>query len=54
MPTALTLGTDDLQLGISLQTLLSTETLRLYLSNDIRGVQLGGALKMYLQLLLAL
>ena len=45
MPTALTLGTDDLQLGISLQTLLSTETLRLYLSNDIRGVQLGGALK---------
>ena len=45
MPTALTLGAENLELGESLQTLLSTQTLRIYLSDDIRGVQLGGALK---------
>lgn len=45
MPTALTLGADDLELGTKLQQMLSTQTLRLYLSDDMRGVQLGGALK---------
>ena len=45
MPTALTLAADDTELGASLQSMLSTETLRLYLSNDLLGVQLGGALK---------
>ena len=45
LPTALTLGSDDPALGKSLQTMLSTQSLRLYLSNDLRGVQLGGALK---------
>jgi len=45
MPTALTLGADDLELGAKLQQMLSTQTLRLYLSDDMRGVQLGGALK---------
>lgn len=45
LPTALTLGSNDLQLGSELQEMLSTKTLRLYLSDDIRGVQLGGALK---------
>ncbi|MBT7560173.1 MAG: NAD(P)H-dependent glycerol-3-phosphate dehydrogenase, partial [Rhodobacterales bacterium] len=45
MPTALTLAADDTELGASLQSMLSTEALRLYLSNDLLGVQLGGALK---------
>ena len=45
MPTALTLAADDLDLGKKLQSMLSSETLRLYLSNDLRGVQLGGSLK---------
>ncbi|MCA8869539.1 MAG: NAD(P)-dependent glycerol-3-phosphate dehydrogenase [Rhodobacteraceae bacterium] len=43
LPTALTLAakTD----GAALQALLSTQTLRLYLSDDVIGAQLGGALK---------
>mgnify|MGYP000103166016 FL=1 len=45
MPTALTLAADDTELGVYLQSMLSTEALRLYLSNDLLGVQLGGALK---------
>lgn len=45
MPTALTLAGQDDQLGASLQKMLSTKTLRLYRSSDMRGVQLGGALK---------
>lgn len=44
-PTALTLGAFDEALGISLQKILSTPTMRLYQSTDPRGVQLGGALK---------
>jgi len=44
-PTALTLGFDDLTQGEALQSLLSTPTMRLYLSDDPLGVQLGGALK---------
>jgi glycerol-3-phosphate dehydrogenase (NAD(P)+) len=43
LPTALTLATDD---PVSdLQELLSTPTLRLYRSDDVRGAELGGALK---------
>jgi glycerol-3-phosphate dehydrogenase (NAD(P)+) len=45
LPTALTLGTPDTELGAALQSMLSTQTLRVYLSDDLRGVQLGGALK---------
>jgi glycerol-3-phosphate dehydrogenase (NAD(P)+) len=45
MPTALTLAAQNPQLGTALQEKLSTKTLRLYLSHDMRGVQLGGALK---------
>lgn len=45
LPTALTLGSPDPALGLQLQNMLSTQTLRVYLSNDLRGVQLGGALK---------
>lgn len=44
MPTALTLayrGAD----ALALQAMLSTKTLRLYLSDDIIGAELGGALK---------
>lgn len=45
MPTALTLAASNTKLGEKLQAQLSTATLRLYLSDDLRGVQLGGALK---------
>ncbi len=45
LPTALTLACDDPQAGTVLQSLLSTARLRLYLTPDIRGAQLGGALK---------
>lgn len=44
-PTALTLACADDRLGAELQELLSTRTLRLYLSHDVTGSQLGGALK---------
>lgn len=43
LPTALTLATESQ--GIELQSLLSTQSFRLYLSNDPVGAQLGGALK---------
>jgi len=44
LPTALTLATDQ-QNGAPLQSTLSTQNLRLYLSSDPVGAQLGGALK---------
>ncbi len=44
LPTALTLATNSPQ-GDALQHLLSTATLRLYLTSDIIGAELGGALK---------
>ena len=43
LPTALTLATSDE--GTNLQNALSTPTLRLYLTDDWLGVELGGALK---------
>ncbi|MGB1266328.1 MAG: NAD(P)H-dependent glycerol-3-phosphate dehydrogenase [Nereida ignava] len=43
LPTALTLAMSDD--GTNLQNALSTPTLRLYLTDDWRGVELGGALK---------
>jgi glycerol-3-phosphate dehydrogenase (NAD(P)+) len=42
LPTALTLASAD---GTVLQELLSTPTLRLYRTDDVRGAELGGALK---------
>ncbi|MBE9477462.1 MAG: NAD(P)-dependent glycerol-3-phosphate dehydrogenase [Proteobacteria bacterium] len=44
-PTALTLAVADPSSGQDLQVMLSTTTLRMYLSDDVKGVQLGGALK---------
>ncbi len=45
LPTALTLACAEPGLGRSLQRLLSTPRLRLYLTDDVTGAQLGGALK---------
>ncbi|MCP5075494.1 MAG: NAD(P)-dependent glycerol-3-phosphate dehydrogenase, partial [Rhodobacteraceae bacterium] len=45
MPTALSIACADPTTGRRLQTALSSEILRLYLSDDVTGVQLGGALK---------
>ena len=45
LPTALTLACDNHNIGQQLQYLLSTPRLRLYLSDDPLGAQLGGALK---------
>lgn len=44
-PTALTLACADLDVGHVLQRRLSTDRLRLYLTPDVIGAQLGGALK---------
>ncbi|SIO20591.1 NAD(P)H-dependent glycerol-3-phosphate dehydrogenase [Vannielia litorea] len=45
LPTALTLACADKRTGEMLQSALSTTTLRLYLSTDPIGAELGGALK---------
>ncbi|MEX0971344.1 MAG: NAD(P)H-dependent glycerol-3-phosphate dehydrogenase [Paracoccaceae bacterium] len=45
LPAALVLACENAALGQALQTLLSTDRLRLYLSSDPTGAQLGGALK---------
>ncbi|GLQ35628.1 glycerol-3-phosphate dehydrogenase [NAD(P)+] [Amylibacter marinus] len=45
LPTALTIGAFDREIGAELQHRLTTKSLRLYLSDDPTGVQLGGALK---------
>ncbi len=45
LPTALTLACVSPDTGVAMQSLLSTPRLRLYLTRDIRGAQLGGALK---------
>lgn len=45
LPTALTLACADKARGMALQTALSRQTLRLYLSEDVVGAELGGALK---------
>jgi glycerol-3-phosphate dehydrogenase (NAD(P)+) len=44
-PTAMTLACDNMILGRELQSELSTQNLRLYLTDDMVGAQLGGALK---------
>ncbi len=45
LPTALTLACTDAAMGQAMQTLLSTRSLRLYTTRDVRGAELGGALK---------
>ena len=45
LPTALTLACADALQGQRLQTLLATQNLRIYRTRDIRGAELGGALK---------
>lgn len=45
LPTALTLACRDAEFGAALQEELSSDTLRLYLSDDPIGAELGGALK---------
>ncbi|WP_273690977.1 NAD(P)H-dependent glycerol-3-phosphate dehydrogenase [Ketogulonicigenium vulgare] len=45
LPTALTLACADEAVGEMLQATLSTPTLRLYRTTDLRGAELGGALK---------
>jgi glycerol-3-phosphate dehydrogenase (NAD(P)+) len=44
-PTAITVAFSDLQIAILIQQEFSSETLRLYSSTDVVGVELGGALK---------
>lgn len=44
-PTAFSIACADEVLGEKLQTTLSSQSLRFYLSPDVTGVQLGGALK---------
>jgi glycerol-3-phosphate dehydrogenase (NAD(P)+) len=45
LPTAVTLGCKDKGVARKVQELLSTDTFRVYTSTDVRGVELGGALK---------
>jgi glycerol-3-phosphate dehydrogenase (NAD(P)+) len=44
-PTAITLASRNAELAAELQERLSTEYFRVYTSNDVIGVELGGALK---------
>lgn len=45
LPAAVTLASLDREIGEMLQQLFSTESFRVYLCDDLVGVQLGGALK---------
>ena len=45
LPTAVTLGAETLDTAMKLATTLSGPSLRLYAHDDLRGVELGGALK---------
>jgi glycerol-3-phosphate dehydrogenase (NAD(P)+) len=45
LPTAVTLGCKDKGTARKVQELFSTDTFRVYTSTDVRGVELGGALK---------
>jgi glycerol-3-phosphate dehydrogenase (NAD(P)+) len=44
-PTAVTVAFDDAEIAARIQAEFSSETLRLYTSTDVIGVELGGALK---------
>jgi glycerol-3-phosphate dehydrogenase (NAD(P)+) len=45
LPTAVSLGCADKNLGQELQAILSTKTFRVYTNPDVQGVELGGAIK---------
>lgn len=45
MPTTVSLGCDDHELGRELQAAFSTPAFRVYFTPDVRGVELGGAVK---------
>jgi glycerol-3-phosphate dehydrogenase (NAD(P)+) len=45
LPTAIVLGSAVEQIGLRLQRAFSTRSLRAYTSNDVAGIELGGALK---------
>jgi glycerol-3-phosphate dehydrogenase (NAD(P)+) len=45
LPTAAVIANDNEELSLEMVKSLNTKTLRLYASNDVRGVELGGALK---------
>ena len=45
VPTAMVLASKNNKILSELQTLLMNENMRIYLSNDVKGVELGGALK---------
>jgi len=45
MPTTVSLGCEDHELGRELQSALSTQFFRVYFTPDFRGVELGGAVK---------
>lgn len=44
-PTAITLASDDIDFAMDLSERLVNESFRVYLSTDLKGVQLGGVLK---------
>jgi len=44
-PTAVTVACNDMEHGASLQRLFTTSSFRVYVSQDLTGLQLGGALK---------
>ena len=45
IPTAMVLASENNELLEELQGMLMNENLRIYLSNDVKGVELGGSLK---------
>ncbi len=45
LPTAVTLATDDIHIGVHLQEIFNVSYFRVYTHDDILGVELGGALK---------
>lgn len=45
LPTAVTIATTEPAFGQALQTAFHSETFRVYLSDDVQGVELGGAVK---------
>ncbi len=45
LPTAVTLAAENNNTGLILQEIFNTDTFRVYTHDDIRGVELGGALK---------
>jgi glycerol-3-phosphate dehydrogenase (NAD(P)+) len=50
LPTAVALGMDDLEAATDISSALSSQHLRVYSSNDLIGIQLGGSLKNVLAL----